>query len=87
MDEDGRIRLTNGLAVVHDRLETLLEDGSYATRLGGRNISVSSHIAWNVSMWHFGQDLSYGYGGKKFEIKWSDALGVFRVYSKKSNKV
>jgi hypothetical protein len=34
-------------------------------------------------MWHFGQDASYGYGGKKFEMNWGDALGVFRVYSKK----
>jgi hypothetical protein len=83
IDEDGRIRLTNGLAIVHDRLKTLLEDGGYATRLNDRNLSVSSPMTWNVSMWHFGQDASYGYGGKKFEMNWGDALGVFRVYSKK----
>ncbi len=42
---------------------------------------------WTVKMWHFNRDSSYGYLGERFEMYWKDALDVFRIYSKKRNKI
>lgn len=77
IDEDGRIRITSCLSRIQERLLVLV--------YGGRIIP--SPLDWTVNMWHFGVDSPYGYNGKRFELKWRDALGVFRIYSKKSKEI
>ena len=73
IDEDGRMRLTCGLARIQERLQVLVDGGRF----------IPSPMDWTVDMWHFATDSLYGYNGKRFEMKWEYALGVFRIYSKK----
>jgi hypothetical protein len=82
IDYYGTLRLTTGLSKAEERLRILYEDyiQSVENRLSNW---IPSHMDWTVKMWHFNRDSAYGYGGEKFEMYWKDALGVFRVYSKK----
>lgn len=77
IDEDGRIRLTSSLSRIQERLQV---------SVSGERI-IPSPMVWTVDMWHFGTDLLYGYNGERFELKWEDALGVFRIYSKKNKEI
>ncbi len=84
IDYYGTLRLTTGLSRAEERLHILYEDYLYSNNLDSRISNwIPSHMEWIVKMWHFNQDSLSGYNGEKFEIKWADALNVFRVYSKK----
>jgi hypothetical protein len=80
VDVAGIIQLTNALAVVRERLSTLVSQG-------GRNSSnankIPDHVEWIVSMWHFGADASVVYTGERFSATWGIAQdAIIRVYSK-----
>lgn len=77
IDEDGRIRLTCCLSRIQERLQVLVDGARF----------IPSPMGWTVDMWHFAVDSSNGYNGKRFELKWEDALGAFRMYSKKSKEI
>ncbi|MDN5846274.1 MAG: hypothetical protein L0H53_08385 [Candidatus Nitrosocosmicus sp.] len=86
IDYYGTLRLTTGLSRAEERLRMLYEDYLQSTEYRSSNW-IPSHMDWIVKMWHFNHDSAYGYGGERFEMYWKEALGVFRVYSKKSNKI
>ncbi len=88
IDYYGTLRLTTGLSRAEERLRILFDDylqsSSNEYRIGNW---IPPHMEWIVKMWHFNRDSSFGYGGERFEMYWKEVLGVFRVYSKKSNKI
>ena len=76
--------MTPGLSRAEERLSILYEDYLQTSPVEYRISKwIPSHMDWTVKMWHFNRDSAYGYGGPKFLMDWKDALGVFRVYSKK----
>jgi hypothetical protein len=83
IDYYGILRLTTGLSRAEERLRILYDEYLQSKDFKINNW-IPSHMDWTVRMWHFNRDSAYTYGGPKFEIDWKDALGVFRVYSKKN---
>jgi hypothetical protein len=86
VDVAGIIRLTNALAVVRERLSTVLsQDCGNSSKVD----KVPDHVEWIVTMWHFGADASVEYTGERFSTTWGIAQdAIIRVYSKtmKDNK-
>jgi hypothetical protein len=76
----GIIRLTNALAVVRERLSTLVsQDSSKSSTVN----KIPDYMEWVVTMWHFGADASVEYTGEKFSATWGIAQdAIIRVYSK-----
>jgi hypothetical protein len=80
VDVAGIIRLTNALAVVRERLTTLV---SQVCGNSSNVIKIPDHIDWIVTMWHFGADASVEYTGERFSATWGIAQdAIIRVYSK-----
>jgi hypothetical protein len=81
IDVAGIIRLTNALAVVRERLSTLvpqqcISNSSYIT-------TIPDYMGWIIGMWHFGADASVEYTGERFSATWGIAQdAIIRVYSK-----
>jgi hypothetical protein len=83
MDISGLVRLTNALAIVRERLSTLIK-GSPDLRIDSS--SIPPHNEWTVTMWHFGADASVEYSGERFCVAWETAENVLlRAYSKTMN--
>jgi hypothetical protein len=80
VDVTGIIRLTNVLAVVRERLLTLVSQD----RSNPDNINkIPGYMKWIVTMWHFGADASVEYTGERFSATWGIAQdAIIRVYSK-----
>jgi hypothetical protein len=80
VDVKGIIRLTNALAVVRERLSTLVsQDSSKSSPVN----KIPDYMEWIVTMWHFGADASVEYTGERFSTTWGIAQdAVIRVYSK-----
>ena len=76
----GIIRLTNVLAVVRERLLTLVsQDCSNPANIN----KIPDYMKWIVTMWHFGADASVEYTGERFSATWGIAQNaIIRVYSK-----
>ena len=81
VDVTGIIRLTNVLAVVKDRLLTLVSQGR---RGNSSNFTkIPDYMEWIVTMWHFGADASVEYTGERFSATWGIAQdALIRVYTK-----
>lgn len=82
VDVAGIIRLTNALAVVRERLSTLVSQQCISN--SSSNITtIPNYMEWIVSMWHFGADASVEYTGERFSATWGIAQdALIRVYSK-----
>jgi hypothetical protein len=80
VDVTGIIRLTNTLAVVRERLSTLVsQDGGKSNTVN----KIPDYMEWIVTMWHFGADASVEYTGERFSTAWGIAQdAIIRVYSK-----
>jgi hypothetical protein len=71
VDNDGIIRLSNALTLVHDRLERLANDKKdYEIN---SDLTIPKHMNWIVTMWHFGADSSILYKGKSLHASWKVA--------------
>ena len=80
VDVAGIIRLTNALAVVRERLSTLVSQ-DYGNPSSVNKIP--DYMEWIVTMWHFGADASVEYTGERFSATWGIAQdAIIRVYSK-----
>lgn len=81
VDVAGIIRLTNALAVVRERLSTLVSQQCISN---SSNITtIPGYMEWIVNMWHFGADASVEYTGERFSATWGIAQdAIIRVYSK-----
>lgn len=80
IDVAGIIQLTNALAVVRERLTTLVSE--YCRGSGSLN-EIPHHVEWVVTMWHFGADASVEYTGERFSATWGMGQdATIRVYSK-----
>jgi len=82
VDVAGVIRLTNALAVVRERLSTLVSQQCVSN---SSNIitTIPDYMGWVVTMWHFGADASVEYTGERFSATWGIAQdALIRVYSK-----
>ena len=75
IDEYGRMRLTSDLSRIQERMQMLV----------GEDRNIPSPMDWTVDIWHSGVDSLYGYGGKRFELKW-DTPDNFRIYPRKLSK-
>jgi|tagenome__1003787_1003787.scaffolds.fasta_scaffold20983234_4 hypothetical protein len=91
LDIFGLSKLTSSLTRVEERLQRVID--SYINfNLKSNRVSkalkyaIPNHKSWIVIMWHFGQDSLTTYKGEKFEITVEEALQLFRVYSKESEK-
>ncbi len=70
VDVVGIIRLTNALAVVRERLSTLVSQDSAKSSTVNK---IPDYMEWIVTMWHFGADASVEYTGEKFFTTWGIA--------------
>jgi hypothetical protein len=82
VDVAGIIRLTNALAVVRERLSTLVYQQCISNP--SSNITtIPDYMEWIVNMWHFGADACIEYTGERFSATWGIAQdAIIRVYSK-----
>lgn len=82
VDIAGIIHLTNALAVVRERLSTLVSRQCISN--SSSNITtIPDYMEWIVTMWHFGADSSAEYAGERFSATWGIAQdALIRVYSK-----
>jgi len=82
VDNEGLIRLSNILTSVEERLSALVTGCAHAVS-DLREIHISNHNSWIVTMWHFGTDSLSEYAGQKFEMTWEDGEhALLRIYSK-----
>ena len=82
VDVVGIIRLTNALAVVRERLSTLVSQDSKSSTVN----KIPDYMEWIVTMWHFGADASVEYTGERFSATWGVAQdALIRIYSKTMN--
>ena len=85
VDIAGVNRLSNGLTLIHDRLERLVNDkrDGNCNDNPGPLIIIPNHMTWTVTMWHFGADSSVLYKGKSFHASWKVAENaLIAFYSK-----
>ncbi|MGH9983580.1 MAG: hypothetical protein ACRD8W_06445 [Nitrososphaeraceae archaeon] len=81
VDVTGIIRLTNALAVVRERLSSLVSQ--QCIRNSSNITRIPDYMGWIVSMWHFGADASVEYTGERFSATWGIAQdAIIRVYTK-----
>jgi len=75
----GVIRLSNSLAIIRERLSSLIKaDGLHS------GLEIPNHLNWTVTMWHYANDSSIEYKGKMFHASWEVAENaLIAVYSKK----
>jgi hypothetical protein len=68
VDIDGVVRLSNALAITRERILHIIEG---CIKHQDSNLTIiPDHMAWIVSMWHFGRDASIVYKGEKFYTSW-----------------
>ncbi|MGH9979542.1 MAG: hypothetical protein ACRD8Z_27440 [Nitrososphaeraceae archaeon] len=80
VDIAGIIRLTNALAVVSERLSSLVSHDYSDLCVVSK---IPDHMEWVVTMWHFGADASVEYTGERFSATWGIAQDtIIRVYTK-----
>ena len=83
VDVVGIIRLTNALAIVRERLSTLVSQDSAKSSTVNK---IPDYMEWIVTMWHFGADASVEYTGERFSATWGVAQdALIRIYSKTMN--
>lgn len=75
----GVIRLSNALAIIRERLSSLIKaDGLHS------GLEIPNHLNWTVTMWHYATDSSIEYKGKMFHARLEVAKNaLIAVYSKK----
>ena len=74
----GVIRLSNALAIIRERLSSLIKaDGLHS------GLEIPNHLNWTVTMWHYATDASIEYKGKMFHTSWEVAENaLIAVYNK-----
>jgi len=78
VDVAGVIRLSNALTRVEERLSRYIDE------VGVGKLSISEHMTWLLTMWHFGADAKAVYEGERFHITYAEAEGILtRIYSKR----
>jgi len=70
VDVKGRVRLSNALTRVEERILRHIEYGP----LSIQSSSIPDDNSWIVTMWHFGIDSLIEYAGKEFEVAWEDGV-------------
>jgi hypothetical protein len=75
----GVIRLSNALAIIRERLSSLIKaDGLHS------GLEIPNHLNWTVTMWHYATNSSIEYKGKMFHARREVAKNaLIAVYSKK----
>jgi hypothetical protein len=60
----GVIRLSNALAIIRERLSSLIKaDGLHS------GLEIPNHLNWTVTMWRYATDSSIEYKGKMFHTR------------------
>jgi hypothetical protein len=82
-DIGGVIRLSNALTRVEERISRLVDDCGKVVPGGYESLPIPGHNIWNVTMWHFGADVSIEYTGEKFSATYEvTENALVRAYSK-----
>jgi len=82
LDVNGIIRFFTLLAIVQEKLQTVL-DSATAINCGEKCNTIPEYRTWLISMWHFGRDALVEYVGEKFSITVECAQHILtRLYVK-----